>query len=253
MTRLLPKAAKADGTRAGDPGKRKTEAFKAISFFLAASFCLVSGCSVAGGVGWGEFNELSGRVTNLEDVVVERKLSGTAAPYGAQVMPGQGTAPPAGLPLGTVPDLSGVPVFDPATGAISAPAPRSTGGERTRYANAMSLLRRKRYDEAASAFRSFLADLPGARLAPNARYWLGECHYAKGEFVEALREFQSGFAQYPHSGKGPDYLLKAAYSQSRLGDGPGAMESLRLLLELYPNSDSANLVKSGRSKFPNGI
>jgi tol-pal system protein YbgF len=97
-----------------------------------------------------------------------------------------------------------------------------------------------------------LADWPQGRLAPNARYWLGECHYAQGDFREAFMEFRQGINDYPSSAKAPDYLLKMAYCQSRLGDGPGAMESMRLLLDRYPESDSARMVQSGRSSF-NGL
>ena len=208
----------------------------------------------------GEYTELSGRVTNLEDIVVHDKLAG---PPGAYAPPGayvtsaaQGGYP--SPPVGGDGAYPGMPVMlDPSIPVITDPgsagsaAPRATGSERARYNRAMSLLKSKRYDQAAQAFRDILTDFPGGKLAPNARYWLGECHYAKGDFSSALQEFQRGFHDYPQSGKAPDYLLKAAYSQSRLGDGPGAMESLRVLLERYPSSNYANLVKSGRSRFPN--
>jgi tol-pal system protein YbgF len=94
-----------------------------------------------------------------------------------------------------------------------------------------------------------LSDFPGGGLAPNARYWLGECRYAVGDYQGALAEFARGFADYPDSNKAPDCLLKMSYSQSRLGDGPAAMESLRLLLTRYPDSPSAGLIRNGRARF----
>jgi tol-pal system protein YbgF len=103
------------------------------------------------------------------------------------------------------------------------------------------------------AFSEMLRDFPGGRLAPNARYWLGECRYAVGDFSGALIEFRQGLADYPQSNKAPDYLLKMSYCQSQLGDGPGAMESLRRLLSVYPESDSAKMVKSGRSRFTGSL
>jgi tol-pal system protein YbgF len=170
------------------------------------------------------FDELDGRVTNLEDIVIGRRAQGLPADA-----PGAGAYTP-------------VPPPPQAT--------RPAGSERTRYNRALSLVRQRRYAEAAEAFRSFLTDFPAGTLSPNARYWLGETHYARGDFAGALAEFQRGVRDYPGSAKAPDCLLKAAYSQSKLGDGPGAMESLRVLLDRYPGSTSANLVRSGRSRFP---
>jgi tol-pal system protein YbgF len=238
------------------------------------SLFLASGCSMFGMVERGEYNELSGRVTNLEDIVVHDRLAGPPGGAGGAYsgLPAAYSPPPpsyggssssssAAAPTAGDYSLAGLPtITDPAspiyygpaaaTPAAGAADPRASGNERNRYNRAMALLKGKRYDDAAAAFRAILADFPGGRLSPNARYWLGECHYAKGDFSSALQEFQRGFYDYPQSNKAPDYLLKAAYSQSRLGDGPGAMESLRVLLERYPSSNSANMVKSGRSRFP---
>jgi tol-pal system protein YbgF len=194
---------------------------------LLGAILMLSGCTLGSGrsgvVRQPEFQELTGRVSSLEDVVVGRRAGGI----------------PPGTPV----------VGAPGAGGYANPAVRASGSERARYNRALSMVRSRRYAEAASAFRSFLDDYPSGRLSPNARYWLGEAHYARGDFAGALAEFQRGFSDYPDSAKAPDCLLKAAYSQSRLGDGPGAMETMRVLLEYYPNSDSANLVRSGRSKF----
>jgi tol-pal system protein YbgF len=179
-----------------------------------------------------EFEELKGRVTNVEDIVIGRRAQG--AP------PGSGAIPPG----------AGGAVYPGAVPPPPVAASASTGSERSRYNRALSLVRSRRYSDAAAAFQGFLTDYPNGRYSPNARYWLGEAHYARGDFQGALAEFQRGARDYPESAKAPDCLLKAAYSQSRLGDGTGAMETLRYLLERYPGSNSANMVRTGRSRFP---
>jgi tol-pal system protein YbgF len=133
-------------------------------------------------------------------------------------------------------------------GAVQTPA-RTSGADRTQYNRGQSLLKQKKYAQAAVVFSEMLRDNPGGSLAPNARYWLGECRYAAGDFSGALAEFQRGLADYPQSNKAPDYLLKMSYCQSRLGYGPEAMRSLNQLLAAYPDSPSAQLVKSGRTRF----
>ncbi|MDR1083458.1 MAG: tol-pal system protein YbgF [Deltaproteobacteria bacterium] len=205
----------------------RTEIFRVLSWLYLG--LALTGCSWFGGdrpkpVERAEFDQLTGRVTHLEDVVLNNPAAGWL-----NVSPGQ---PP--VPARTQ------------TAASAGPARPAGYGS---YQMALRLVRSRRYAEAAPIFEAMLAGNPQGRLAPNARYWLGECYYARGDFARAMTEFQRGFYDYPASGKAPDCLLKMSYSQSRLGDGPGAMETMRVLLERYPDSDSARLVMSGRSRF----
>jgi tol-pal system protein YbgF len=237
-------------------------------------FVLPAGCSSKETIGREEFDSLGNRVVRLEDRVFPKHQDpaapgvapgGVPGPAGFPVAPGSpGPAaasdqfPPGGAiaPL----DPAFLDVFGPAPPAAapgassSAPAgPKPSASERTRYNRAQSLLKSKQYAKAAMAFSEMLRDFPGGALAPNARYWLGECRYAAGDFSGALAEFRQGLQDYPQSNKAPDYLLKMSYCQSQLGDGPGAMQSLRQLLASYPDSDSAKMVKSGRSRFVGSI
>jgi tol-pal system protein YbgF len=198
---------------------------------LAAAVAL-AGCAERG-VTRDDFDGLTGRVDRLEQTVYrgEAAVSGTVGQF-----------PPGAA--------------DPAFAAAFGPTPADSGGgraasasERSRYARARSLLAGKKYAQAAAAFGEMLRDFPGGKLAPNARYWLGECRYAVGDYQGAFLEFRQGYRDYPASNKAPDCLLKMSYCQSLLGEGPGAMETLRVLLANYPDSDSARLIASGRGRF----
>ncbi|MDR2443534.1 MAG: tol-pal system protein YbgF, partial [Deltaproteobacteria bacterium] len=242
-------------------------------FVVILTLFLAPGCSWFGGdkVKRDEFDNLSGRVTKLEDTVYQRP--GAAQGPG---IPGQSGAPVPGTPpypadpnsTGVInpnisasqpPGLAGQPVYppggqapDPSFSAAFPPgatAPKASSSDRTLYNQAHALLRQKKYAQAANIFSQMLSSNPRGTLAPNARYWLGECRYAAGDFQGALLEFQRGLADYPQSNKAPDCLLKISYCQSRLGDGPGAMRSLNQLLAAYPNSPSATMVRSGRTRF----
>ncbi|MDR1487909.1 MAG: tol-pal system protein YbgF [Deltaproteobacteria bacterium] len=190
-----------------------------------------------------EFDSLSGRVDKLETTVYAQSgaLSYSASTNNFQGAPGFRQAQSNSLSPGTL---------SPTTVSPAAASPKPTASERTRYNQARALLKAKKYPQAANAFSQMLTDFPQGALAPNARYWLGECHYAVGDWQGAYAEFRQGYLDYPNSNKAPDYLLKMSYCLSLLGNGPAAMESLRQLLASYPDSDSAKLVKSGRTRFP---
>jgi tol-pal system protein YbgF len=206
------------------------------------AFLAVALVATACGVKRGEFDELSGRVANLEDIVIAKRTRGESfsQPSGGSSVP---TAPGAWPPP--------IPTEPAAAGAVLPPpvARAAQGPERSRYNQAQSLLKSKQFAQAEAAFRALLQDFPDGALAPNSRYWLGECRYAVGDFQGALAEFRKGLADWPASNKAPDCLLKISYCQSRLGDGPGAMDSLQQLLTRYPQSPSAQLIHSGRARF----
>jgi tol-pal system protein YbgF len=207
---------------------------------LALSLALCWGCSwFGGGVSRDDFDGLEGRVGRLEQKV----FPAPAAP----ALEGAAQYPPGGAAEPLNPAFAAA--FGPGTGQKDPARPKPSASERSRYSKAQSLLKGKRYAQAAAAFSEMLRDFPGGALAPNARYWLGECRYAAGDYSGAFLEFRQGYGDYPASNKAPDFLLKMSYCQSLLGDGPGAMETLRRLLASFPDSEPARLVKSGRGRF----
>ncbi|MDR1044561.1 MAG: tol-pal system protein YbgF [Candidatus Adiutrix sp.] len=203
-------------------------------FFTFLGLLFLAGCQSSGAgayIGRQEFDSLSRRVGALEQRVgISGDLAQLASSSSGALLP-----PP------------GADLNSPAgTGTAAAPA---SGSEKSLYQKGQSLLKQKKYDQAASIFSQMLARNPGGRLAPNARYWLGESYYARGRYQEAAAEFQRCAADYPNSDKAPDALLKLSYSHDRLGDGPQAMLVMDELLSRYPRSNAADLVKSGRVRF----
>ena len=212
--------------------------------------CLASlarwGChSVGSGqyVGRNEFDTLTRRVVEVEARVglspwggglptlvsaspEEKVWPSTPAPAAAQP-PALGLMPPPGYKLG---------------GSGSA-------GEKAVYQEGQRLLKARQYAQAAGVFSRLLAENSAAGLAPNARYWLGECFYAQGHFSEAAAEFRRCADEYPQTDKAADALLKLSFCYDRLGDGPRAMAALDQLLGRYPRSNAALMVKSGRGNF----
>lgn len=109
------------------------------------------------------------------------------------------------------------------------------------YQNAFKLLSAKQFDQANSAFMSYLKSYPKGRFVPNAHYWMGEIAFRKKAYADALVQFQSIIAQYPTSNKAPDAKLKVAVIHAKTGKKALAMIELKQIQSAYPGSTTAQL------------
>lgn len=103
------------------------------------------------------------------------------------------------------------------------------------YENAFSLLKNGNYDAAEREFENFLRQYKDHALAGNAKYWLGETYYVRGDFQRAARIFAEGYQQYPDSAKTPDNLLKLGLSLSSVGSNKDACIALNQLKKDFPS------------------
>ena len=156
----------------------------------------------------------------------------------------QAFAPPASSPFGA-PSAGAPAAGAPSLGAPSQPAApvaaRPVGSDQQNYQAAFDMISARRYEEAGTAFETFLAQFPTSPLADNAQYWLAETYYVRGQFDEALPEFRKVLEQYPQSAKLPDALLKVGYCQIELGDNSAARTSLQEVMRQYPDTTAARL------------
>jgi tol-pal system protein YbgF len=126
-----------------------------------------------------------------------------------------------------------------------APAPPIAAGNAVQlYKEGQEALRAGHHDQAAKIFRELVRRFPDHDLADNAQYWLGECFYARKQFVEALPEFRQVVARYPLGNKAPDALLKLAYCALALGDLAKGRELLKQVPVSYPNTEAARLAQA---------
>ncbi|HED51967.1 MAG TPA: tol-pal system protein YbgF [Gammaproteobacteria bacterium] len=159
----------------------------------------------------------------------------------------------------TSPESRAIPTV-PATGAAGVPAPSvvpsganaqtssqtaalNPAAERKDYDNALAILNELRYDEAAAAFRAFLAKYPGSSYADNAQYWLGEVYYVTRDFKAALEEFGILLKTFPDSPKVPGAMLKMGYSQYELKNWKAAADMLGQVVRRFPGSSTAKLAR----------
>lgn len=106
----------------------------------------------------------------------------------------------------------------------------------TLYDQAFQALREKNYPKAQQGFDGFLKRYPKDQLAGNAKYWLGETYYVRGDYTRAARVFAEGYQQYPKSSKGPDNLLKLGISLSQLNKKQEACVTFAQLEKDYRNA-----------------
>ncbi len=117
-----------------------------------------------------------------------------------------------------------------------------------KYSHAFSLLSQANYDQAERALQAFLQEHPNHRLAGNAKYWLGETHYVRGQYQDAAVAFAEGYQTYPSSSKAPDNLLKLGKSLSALGETNDACGTYGELLRRFPNATPTVLKQADQER-----
>ncbi len=185
--------------------------------------------------------DIDRRLHRLETAGVQGRAStqtGTASPVEGRVI---SPAPAMGATGVSVP--SAVPPNAKAGGALSPAATLNPAAERKDYDHALAILNELRYDEAAAAFRAFLAKYPGSSYADNAQYWLGEVYYVTRDFKAALEEFGALLKGFPDSPKVPGAMLKMGYSQYELKDWNAAANMLGQVVRRFPGSSTAKLAQ----------
>ena len=143
--------------------------------------------------------------------------------------------------------------FQSQQGAVQpAPAPGAEAAlqgttPREQYDFAFGLLRQANYDGAEQALAAFLDQHPADPLAGNAKYWLGETYYVRGNYQQAAVTFAEGFEAYPDNPKAPDNLLKLGMSLASLGSKDDACGTFEVLQQRYADA-SATIIQRARQE-----
>jgi tol-pal system protein YbgF len=110
------------------------------------------------------------------------------------------------------------------------------GEYQMRYQEGLDLFHARNYKQAVEVFESLIASDATNSLSDNAQYWIGECHYALGQYKKAIIDFEKVFT-FPKSNKNPDAQFKLGLCYTRLGDSAKAREEFQRLVDVYPESD----------------
>ena len=167
----------------------------------------------------------------------ETGASGAAGAGAASQVPGPSDR--SGV-LGTLP-VGGAPTAGsaaPDTERSGSLLPEGTPRERYDFAFGLlraGLARPEDLVRAERAFEEFLAGHGDHQLADNARYWLGESHYARKDYDRAVAAFVEGYRVSPEGAKAPHNLLKLGMSLFHLGRRDEACATFQELDEKFPD------------------
>ena len=165
--------------------------------------------------------------------------------------------------------LEGLPpdaasVVTPAAGAATVAAPPASAvptpprssnpvlnkeQENRAYDVGSNLFRRGDFVSAIRAFETFSKDYPASGLVSNAQYWIGIAYFNLKDFANARSTQEALVKTFPDSPKAPDALLAIANLQIEAGDNGSARNTLEDIIARFPASDAATKARSRLALF----
>jgi len=152
-------------------------------------------------------------------IAAQQLGAGTTASADGNALPcdAGATATPAPLPSGV--SRNSPPAAPPGSGTLGT-LPKGSAPQastRSQFDEAMNLLARMQYDDARSAFQTFVDANPKDPLASEAIYWVGNTAFVQKDYSAASQAFAQQIKNYPTSARGPESTLKLGQSLIALG------------------------------------
>ncbi|MEM6972195.1 MAG: tol-pal system protein YbgF [Pseudomonadota bacterium] len=133
------------------------------------------------------------------------------------------------------PPLGGTPVGTP----VASQGPAVSVSEQRDFDGAVSLVNRGQLDRAEGALLDFIDTYPDSPLVPEARFWIGETYFTRGEWRPAARSYLAGFNADPAGEAAADNLMKLGVSLGRLGQVSEACSALGEVGRRFPRATRA--------------
>jgi len=139
----------------------------------------------------------------------------------------------------SVPRAAPPPVMAADTSAADSSQVQAGGSEEDLYRAAYLDLNRGDYELAIRGFQNYLVRHPTGMYLPEVHYYLGECHYARDRFLEAVGEFRWVADKYPDSRLVPAAYLKTGRCYEELEEKNLAVRAFRTLIDEHPDTEEA--------------
>jgi len=111
------------------------------------------------------------------------------------------------------------------------------------YDEAFILVRQGEYEKAINDYKKFLGECDNHPSAENARYWLGECYYSLGKFLDAIDQFQALLERYKGSVNSGRALYKLGRCHQELGHKDEAKKVYQQVIDQFPQTLEAEQSK----------
>jgi tol-pal system protein YbgF len=100
------------------------------------------------------------------------------------------------------------------------------------------------FDLAIESFKLYKQQFPDSPLADNSLYWIGECHFSKKQFQEAIDRFDELILTYPKGDKVAAAYLKKGFSFQELEKNEEALAVYRLLATKFPLEEETKIARA---------
>lgn len=137
----------------------------------------------------------------------------------------------------------------PVAAAPEAPAPDPAAESRD-YEAALNLLKEGKYKEAQTAFDQFIKHYPRSPVQPGAHFWAGNAALQAKDVAVANNYFKSVLTNWPNDPVAPDAMLGIANCQQALGEAKASQETLKKLVERFPDSSAGKAAKQRLARKP---
>ncbi len=214
-----------------------------------------------------EVSRLKGTIEELRNKL-EREPQQSAVPEaGTEPVAGPVPAPvsPGGLETVKLPppaDSAGVAVAAPPDSAAAEdtvrvpPAPESAAvqegsavalgaavDEKGLYDAGVGYFEKYNYQAARKEFGLLLENYPSSPLADDAQYYIAETYYNEKWYEKAILEYQLVIEKYKDGDRRPSAYFKQGLAFENIGDTTNARVRYRELVQIYPGSNEARIVK----------
>lgn len=194
---------------------------------------------------------LQSSIRDISDRLSELRERFQAAQSVPPAMP-----PPAGAPTFATPapgEPAGVPSTAPTPAPFASPSPTTVPSPaapvvptpqapRELYSQAYADFARGNYDLAVQGFQEYIKNYK-TDFTDNAQYWIGECHYGRQQYQEAVNSFDTLARDYPTSDKLPDSHVKKGLALEQLGKRSEAIREYRIVIDRYPSAPAARIAR----------
>lgn len=135
--------------------------------------------------------------------------------------------------------------------AVATPKPEETSAATvtpSSYDDALKAFQVRKYDAALKGFQAVASSGASEDIVGNAKYWIGETHYAKKDYKTALEDFQ-GVLKMKNSLKKGDAQFMIGQAYEKLGQKSKAKAAYEKVVKEYPLNKNVKRAKQRWAKL----